>query len=171
MHPLVALVKKSVEEYVRHGKVLATLDGLGLDREMSEQAGVFVCLKKNGHLRGCIGTIEPATACIAHEAAKNAISSAIDDPRFSPVTEHELPELEYSVDVLGAPQRIRELSELDPSKYGVIVKKGMRRGLLLPALEGVSTCEEQLRIAGLKAGIDPYGADVEIYRFEVMRFR
>lgn len=168
MHPLVALVKNAVECYIRKGEVVRKPEDLA--EEMAEKAGVFVCLKRGGQLRGCIGTIEPATECVASEAIRNAIASATEDPRFHPVGEHELGDLGYSVDVLYPPERIKDLSGLDPARYGVIVKKGSRRGLLLPALAGVDTAGEQMRIARMKAGISPSEQDVEIYRFEVKRF-
>ena len=170
MHPLVALVKKAVELYVREGKVIT--DPGELSKELTEKAGVFVCLKKNGQLRGCIGTIEPVNGCASVEAVRNAIASATEDPRFFPVSEDELEELDYSVDVLCPPEKIEKnfLSELDPKKYGVIVVKGARKGLLLPDLEGVETAEEQLRIAMLKGGIPPGEEGMEIYRFQVKRY-
>jgi len=55
------------------------------------------------------------------------------------VRAEELDDLEISVDVLGAPERIAGLDDLDPHIYGVIVERGSRRGLLLPDLEGVDT--------------------------------
>lgn len=167
MHPLVALVKKAVEVYVREGKVISADE---LPREVTEKAGVFVCLKKKGQLRGCIGTIEPVTGCASVEAVRNAIASATEDPRFFPVSEDELEELDYSVDVLCPPEKVNSISELDAKRYGVIVVKGTRKGLLLPDIEGVDTVAEQLRIATLKAGIPPGENDVEIYRFEVKRY-
>ena len=144
------------------------LSGLMLD-----PAGVFVCLKKNGRLRGCVGTIRPVTPCAAQEAIRNAIASASEDPRFPPVESHELEDIDYTVDVLMPPEKIDGLSELDVKKYGVIVVKEARRGLLLPDLEGVDSVEEQVRIAMMKAGIEPseaVGGGVEMYRFEVARF-
>ncbi|MDA8170245.1 MAG: AmmeMemoRadiSam system protein A [Nitrospiraceae bacterium] len=168
MHPFVDLVRKAVELYVKEGRVVA--DTGELSGEMIEKAGVFVCLKKKGRLRGCIGTIEPATACAAQEAIRNAIASASEDPRFPPVAEHELDDLDYSVDVLCPPEKIKDLSDLDVKRYGVIVVKGGRKGLLLPDLEGVDTVEDQFRVAMAKAGIPPWEKDLDIYRFEVKRY-
>ena len=91
------------------------------------------------------------------------------DPRFPPVSEDELPELTYSVDVLSEPEKVEDINELDPQRFGVIVRRGGRRGLLLPDLEGITTVEEQLSIAKQKAGIFPDEL-VEIYRFEVKRY-
>jgi hypothetical protein len=83
--------------------------------------------------------------------------------------EEELGDLTYSVDVLSCPEKVSGLSDLNPKKYGIIVVSGFRRGLLLPDLEGVDTIEEQLKITKMKAGILPH-EEVEIYRFEVIRY-
>jgi AmmeMemoRadiSam system protein A len=168
MHPLVKLAKETIELYVRKRKVLNMRDE-DLSQEMKERAGVFVSLKVRGGLRGCIGTFEPCERDIANEVIRNAISSATCDPRFSPVRPEELESLEYSVDVLTAPELVNSRADLDPKRYGVIVKAGGRRGLLLPDLEGVDTVEEQVGIAMQKAGIPP-GTPVTLFRFEVKRY-
>ena len=168
MHNLVELARKSVEEFVREGKEI--LPPQELTPEMKEKAGVFVCIKERGGLRGCIGTFLPCTENVADEIIKNAISAATKDPRFDPVTEDILNDLEYSVDVLSPPEKVSDISELDPKKYGVIVVHGSRKGLLLPDLEGVDSAEEQLRIARMKAWINP-DEKVEIFRFRVSRYR
>lgn len=169
MHPYVELAKKTIEEYVKTGKIPAIPDSI--PEIFKKKAGVFVSLKKKGQLRGCIGTFLPATENIYTEIVKNAIAAATQDPRFPPVQPHELEQIQYSVDVLSAPEPVKTLDELDPKKYGVIVVKGWQRGLLLPDIEGVDTVDEQLRIAKLKAGIDPYDSDVEIYKFKVDRYK
>jgi AMMECR1 domain-containing protein len=112
----------------------------------------------------------PSYENVGVETVMNSISAATKDPRFHPVEESELQELDYSVDVLSAPEKISDIKELDPRKYGVIVVSGHRRGLLLPDLEGVDTVEEQLRIAKMKADILPH-EELEIFRFEVKRFK
>ena len=168
MHPLVKLAKDTIEEYTRTGKKTALTDDPG--NEMSEKAGVFVSLKKQGELRGCIGTFQPTTESVAEEIIQNAVSSATQDPRFSPVTEDELGEIEYSVDVLSAPEKVAGKEDLDPRKYGVIVKSGDYKGLLLPDLEGVDTVDAQVNIAAMKAGIS-LSEDIELYRFEVKRYK
>jgi AmmeMemoRadiSam system protein A len=168
MHTLAELAKKSVEAYVKEAKIIELPDNL--TPEMSEKAGVFVCIKKGEQLRGCIGTFIPAKECVASEIITNAISAATKDPRFESVRENELADLYYTVDVLSYPEKVNSISDLDPKKYGVIVVSGIRKGLLLPDLEGVNTVEEQLRIAKMKAGILP-DEDVEIYRFEVKRYK
>ncbi len=168
MHPIVKLAKDTIELYVRERKVLNMRDE-DLTPEMKDSAGVFVSLKEKGMLRGCIGTFQPAETNVANEVIRNAVSAATADPRFSPVRPEELGRLEYSVDVLTAPEQVNSLADLDPKRYGVIVKSGGRRGLLLPDLEGVDTAEEQAGIAMQKAGIQP-GTPVTLFRFEVKRY-
>ncbi len=168
MHDLVKLAKKAVETFTRSGEIIAT--PLEAGPEMRDRAGVFVSLKIKGELRGCIGTFEPSSEDIAHEIIQNAVSAASRDPRFSPVSVEELDDLTYSVDVLTAPEEISGTAQLDPKKYGVIVKSGRRRGLLLPDLEGVDRVEDQVQIAATKAGIT-MDDKIELYRFEVKRYR
>jgi len=165
----VRLARQSLESYViKHKKIKRTQE---LDSDLlKKRAGVFVSLKMDGQLRGCIGTISPTTDCIADEIIQNSISSGAEDPRFYPVTEEELPRIVYSVDVLGDAERINSMDELNPVRYGVIVEKGSRRGLLLPNLEGVNTPEEQVSIALKKAGISP-GENYSMERFEVVRHK
>jgi AmmeMemoRadiSam system protein A len=166
MHPLVGLAKKAIEAYVTKKKVVEPPSAD--DPELLERAGVFVCLKKGGDLRGCIGTFLPCRQTVAEETIANAIAAATGDPRFPPLSPSELGEITYSVDVLGTPERVEGLQDLDPGRYGVIVACGGRRGLLLPDLEGVDTAEEQVRIARMKAGIGEE-EKVDLFRFEVRR--
>ena len=167
LHPVVKLAKEAVESYIRKGVLPKPRE---LTTEMRERAGVFVSLHKQGQLRGCIGTFEPSKDDVAEEIVANAISSSTMDPRFPPVTASELDDLEYSVDILTAPEPIVDLSQLDPREYGVIVESGWKRGLLLPDLEGVDSVEEQIAICRLKAGISA-SEPVELYRFQVRRFK
>ena len=163
----VRLARMSLETYIKTGE-RASLPGSLPAEMLNTRAGAFVSLKKQGQLRGCIGTISATAANVAEEILQNAISAAVNDPRFDPVTEDELPELVYSVDVLGESEPIDSPEKLDVKRYGVIVQNGRRRGLLLPNLEGVNTVEEQISISKEKAGI---GADepVKLFRFEVVR--
>jgi uncharacterized protein len=167
MHAYVEIAKKAVEEYIRNSRIPDTPAEVSLD--MQRRAGVFVCLKIDGQLRGCIGTFQPCRNNLYEEITHNAIAAATEDPRFTPVAPYELDAIAYTVDILSEPEKIKGLSELNPKKYGIIVSKGARRGLLLPDLEGVDTVERQLEITKMKAGINPRDTDVEIYRFFVER--
>jgi AmmeMemoRadiSam system protein A len=165
-HPLVRLAREAVETFVRHGRIIDPTD---LSEEMLEQAAAFVSIKKSGELRGCIGTLEPTQANLALEVVRNAIDSATRDPRFMEVTPEELDGLSYSVDVLSPAEPVSGPEELDPKRYGIIVRLGPRRGLLLPDLEGVSTVEAQISIAKDKASIPPEESP-ELFRFSVRRY-
>ncbi len=163
----IRLARTTIDTYVRTGNIIDVPQDL--DKEMSHRrAGVFVSIKEDGRLRGCIGTIQAVQTSIAEEIITNAISASTRDPRFSPIEPWELDRLTISVDVLGEKEKIDSPERLDPKRYGVIVTKGHKRGLLLPNLEGVDTVEKQIAIAKRKAGIredDP----VELERFEVIR--
>jgi AmmeMemoRadiSam system protein A len=168
----VNLALRAVQAYVRHGQRLVLPPPEELAPSLLARAGVFVSIhKKNGDLRGCIGTFMPVQPTIAEEIVENAIASASRDPRFYPIQEWELNDLDISVDVLSEPESIPSIQELDPQVYGVIVTdlEGRRRGLLLPMLEQVKTAEQQVAIARQKAFI---GADepVRLHRFRVERY-
>ncbi|MBR2527978.1 MAG: AmmeMemoRadiSam system protein A [Blautia sp.] len=165
----VRLARESLEYYIRNKKPMAM--PTGLPEEMTgARAGAFVSIHKQGRLRGCIGTIEPVTPCLAKEIIQNAISAATQDPRFDPIREEELKWLEINVDVLGKPEKIDSVKELDVKRYGVIVSSGFKRGLLLPDLDGVDTVEQQVDIARRKGGIGEK-ENYTLQRFEVIRHR
>ncbi|MGI6712283.1 MAG: AmmeMemoRadiSam system protein A [Bacillota bacterium] len=163
----VALARRTLETYVQKGEIGDPPSDLS--ELFSKQAGVFVSIKKHGQLRGCIGTILPVQSNVAKEIMENAISAGTRDPRFEPVGPEELDDLIYSVDILSPPEPISGIKQLDPHKYGVIVKHGNKSGLLLPNLEGIDSPQEQVDIAMRKAGIRQ-GEPVEMERFEVVRY-
>ncbi|MGI6392651.1 MAG: AmmeMemoRadiSam system protein A [Candidatus Izemoplasmatales bacterium] len=164
---LVRLARSSLEYYAKNRRHLPMPAGLSPEL-LEEKAGVFVSLKLDGRLRGCIGTVSPTTVSLADEIIQNAVSAGFRDSRFEPVREDELDRIVYSVDVLRPAQPVSSLAELDPKRYGIIVRFKGRSGLLLPNLEGVDTVEEQLRIALRKGNISPED-DYEIKKFEVIR--
>ncbi len=166
----VRLAKMSLENYVRDKR------NINKDEEAQfpdflrrSKAGVFVCIKENGELRGCIGTILPTYDDTFEETCALAISAGCHDPRFRPVEADELESLDYTVDVMGEPESAT-FDMLDEKRYGVIVSCGGRRGLLLPDLEGVDSPEEQIAISCRKGGIDP-SEDYSIERFTVERHK
>lgn len=142
------------------------------DNSLNENKSCFVTLhKKNGDLRGCIGTILPVRENLYEEIKANAISAAIQDPRFEPLNVDEIENITISVDVLSKPKLVKDIEELDEKKYGIIVSKGFQKGVLLPNLDGVNSVEEQVRIAKLKGGI--YESDngkIKIEKFTAKRY-
>lgn len=165
--PYVRLARLSLETYVKTGKYASLPENLPEEMKRT-RAGAFVSLKKDGMLRGCIGTIGPTRSSVAEEILCNAVSAAVRDPRFDPVRPEELSQLVYSVDVLGKPEPIASAAQLNPKEFGVIVRRGGRCGLLLPDLAGVDTAQKQIGIARKKAGI---GEDepITLERFRVVR--
>jgi AmmeMemoRadiSam system protein A len=168
-HPLVQLASAAIKAYVCDGHVLrpneapAPVEG--------QPAGVFVTIhtRSSGELRGCIGTIEPCEPDLALETIKNAISAAAHDPRFPPIRPRELNDLEIDVSVLHPAEPISSPVDLDPRHYGVIVRRGTRRGLLLPDIPGIDDAETQVAIARQKAWIGPKDP-VNLYRFKVDKY-
>lgn len=197
MNPYVLLAKQAVENYIKKGKIIDL--PADLPKEIStKKEGAFVTIEKGGDLRGCIGTYLPTRKNIAEEIIHNAISAATEDYRFGLIKEEELPKLSYTVYILSEPKLVKDLKELNPKKYGVIVKTAplspsrpmgearlkeaagdvvfnghfvAKTGLLLPDLEGVDTIEKQIYIACQKAGIDPRIEKIIIYRFSVDKYR
>jgi AmmeMemoRadiSam system protein A len=164
---MVSLARRSLEAYVRCGRIIEPDD---VPPEFSSLAGVFVSIYSRGRLRGCIGTIAPTKGSAALEVVENAIAAGTQDPRFPAVRAWELGSLTYSVDVLGEPEPVSGLGDLDARVYGVLVEKGDKRGVLLPGLDGVDTPAEQVAIASQKAGLRPGEHGVRLYRFKVTRF-
>ncbi len=170
LHPIVKLAKDTVEMFVRDRETPRPRMEVP---EMKERAGVFVSIHKHGQLRGCIGTFEPTQPNVAQEIIRNAVASATRDYRFfpdpGPVSEEELPELTFKVDILTRPEPVKNEAELDPVKYGVLVTSGPKKGILLPDLPGVNSVAQQIDIARSKAGISP-DEPSRLFRFEVRRY-
>ena len=169
-HPYVKWAIKSIEAWLKEKRLLNPLkDGAPVEL-LKRRAGAFVSLHKlDGSLRGCIGTYVPTKENLAEEIRDNAIAAAVEDPRFLPVSTNELDDIKVSVDILSEPEEVSGINQLDPKKYGIIVAKGYRRGLLLPDLEGIDTVQEQLKISRRKAGILD-NEKITVYRFTVERF-
>jgi len=171
VHPFIKLAATAIETYLSDARVIEPPPALfELLPDAGLPAPVFVCLKRDGQLRGCVGTTEPAQRTCAGEVIANAIGAATRDPRFPPVILGEVHELAICVDVLGPCEVVTICSDLDPKRYGVIVVAGKRRSVLLPDIEGISTWDEQLATARKKVGISPE-ENVDLFRFEVTRYR
>lgn len=131
----------------------------------------FVSLhyKKDGSLRGCMGTVLPTQKTLWQELCQNSLSAAFSDPRFPPLSQTELKEIKFSVDLLSSPQKAK-FSQLNPEKLGLIVKTPDKRmGLLLPNIEGIKTPQQQLAICLEKGGIAPK-EKYQLYTFTTRRY-
>ncbi len=166
---LAGLARRALATYLREGRVPEETQDAG--PAVRIRAGAFVSIKHRGRLRGCMGTVEPTCSSLADEVARNAVRAGTEDPRFPAVTLAELDALEFVVDVMGELEPVRSVDELDPRCFGVLVRCGARSGVLLPALEGVKTREEQLEIALAKAGLRGDEPGLRLYRFRTTRHR
>lgn len=129
----------------------------------------FVSLHQiDGKLRGCIGTLEPVTADLALEIARNARSAALQDPRFAPLDVAELSEVSFEVSVLDEPTPCA-YDDLDPQVFGLVVRSGSRRGVLLPNIPGIDDRNQQIAIAKRKAGIAS-SEEVDLFRFRTVYY-
>ena len=183
MNSYINLAERSVENYIKAGKIIKLPEDLPKEF-YNRKAGVFVTIKKSDELRGCIGTFLPTRKNIGEEIISNAISAATKDYRFSLINQDELSKLNYEVSILSGPEQREEIeyptkfseekfrrAGLNSKKYGVIVKTtDGRSGLLLPDLEGVDSVEKQISIACQKAWIN-YGLyKIILYRFTVEKY-
>jgi len=186
MNNLIQLAKSAVENYIEKGEMIVLPSGFPKEY-LTKKAGVFVTIEKEGKLRGCIGTYLPTEENIAKEIIRNAVVAATEDYRFGPVKKEELPFLSYTIYILNEPELIKDIKELDPKKYGIIVRtipfpNGVRTdvifdghspfksGLLLPDLEGIDTTEQQIAIACQKGGIDLKQEKILIYKFSAEKY-
>lgn len=168
INPYISLAKSAAETYINKKKVIKIPDSLP-EKIIGKKAGTFVTIKKNGDLRACIGTYLPTKESIAEEIIQNAITAATEDYRFGPVQKEELPYLTYSVYILEKPELVKDIKELDPKKYGIIVKTlkhPLKSALLLPDLDGINTVEQQISVTCQKGGIDPAKEKTVIYKFK-----
>ncbi len=138
---------------------------------LARPAPVFVTLRIEGELRGCIGSLTPLRANLVEETMDRARAAAFDDPRFSPLTLAELERTDVEVSILGPLEAIASHDDLDPARFGIEVSDGRgRRAVLLPDIAGVDTVAQQIELTRQKARI-PRGANLEIRRFSVVKIR
>ena len=161
------LGRRAIETYLRSRQLIDPPEPIPL--EWQAPSAAFVTLRKNGEMRGCVGSTRPTEATAAHELIRYAIASAVRDPRFDPVRLDEVPLLTLRVQLLDPAEPITDISRLDPRSYGIIVRSGDRQGLLLPGIEEIVTPEQQLKAACRKAGINPH-APLQLQRFRARTF-
>jgi AmmeMemoRadiSam system protein A len=101
------------------------------DEALRRPAGAFVTLRKNGDLRGCIGSIR-AMEPLYRAVASSAVSAAFRDPRFFPVRHEEMTQLELEISVMGPIEQVRDVTEIEVGRDGLIISQGRFAGLLLP---------------------------------------
>lgn len=157
---LLNLVEKTLQYYFSYnGKTIPQNEIGMITNRLKKDQGSFVTLHQDGNLRGCIGHILPVQPLFLDVRA-NALTAAFGDPRFSPLTQEEWPDVRWEVSVLSVPQKLSLATEdniadiLIPNKHGVILKKGFKQATFLPQVwESLSTTEDFLNSLSLKAGL------------------
>jgi AmmeMemoRadiSam system protein A len=156
------LGRRAIDTYLRTHRLIEPPQPIPV--ELRAPSAVFVSLRKDGELRGCVGSVRPTEATAAHELIRYAVASAVRDPRFDPVRLDEVGALLIKVQLLDPPEPVDDISGLNPHTYGIIVRSGDRQALLLPGIDGIETPEQQVLAACEKAGIDRH-APLELERF------
>ncbi len=166
---LLRLARDSIVYYLDKGKHLK----LEIEDDLlKEKRGVFVTLKLDDKLRGCIGYPLPHDP-IYLSVIEAAVLAASKDTRFPPLRAEELPRTSIEISVLSFPQQIEDITEIEVGKHGIIITQGFSRGLLLPQvpLEWRWDLETYLNHGSLKAGLPENawktGAKVEIFTAQV----
>jgi len=125
---LLELARASIRAHLK-GESLPSL--AGASPMLCEPRGVFVSLHRQGRLRGCIGYLE-AVKPLGQSVMEMAAAAAFHDPRFRPLGEEELADLDVEISVLTPMQRVEKVETIEVGKHGLYIEKGRCRGLLLP---------------------------------------
>lgn len=174
---LLAVAAASLRSGVAHGRPL-DIDPLVYPEHLRHSCATFVTLQKDGHLRGCIGTLEPRRPAVA-DVAHNAYAAGFSDPRFSPLQRDELRALHIHIALLSPHEALHFKSEADllarlrPGVDGLVLAEGLRRGTFLPAVwESLPAPADFLRQLKLKAGLPPdYWSDtLRVERYTTTAF-
>jgi AmmeMemoRadiSam system protein A len=161
---LLVIARKAITEYVTNGKAPEIEIK---NPKFKTDGAVFVTLKKNGNLRGCIGNIQPIMP-LYQSVIKNAVAASSSDPRFPPMKKEELKDIDIEISILSPLKPLKDVKDIQPGKHGLVIIKGMHSGILLPqvATEFGWDRETFLEQVCMKAGL-PRGSwkDAEFFSF------
>lgn len=148
---LLELARKTIEAWLKTKEMIELPPAEGA---LAEKSGAFVTLHKKGQLRGCIGHLI-GTAPLIQTVQNMAIAAATEDPRFPPVEPVEMKSIDIEISVLSPMKRIKNVSEIEVGKHGILLGRGWQQGVLLPqvATEYKWNRETFLRHTCLKAGL------------------
>ncbi len=171
MNPYIQIAKDALITNLKHNKDEYLYPDY-IDPEMiTLKAGVFVSLfDSSGKPRGSIGTTGPTQPNLILEIAANTVCAATKDPRFPPVVPEEIDQLKIQIDVLSELEPIDSITVLDPAKYGLLLKKGDKKAIILPDSPGLKTIEDQVNAVLNKAGITNGIYDCQLFRFTTKRY-
>jgi len=167
---LLEIARKTIIDKLEKGEIekeTASSEGLG------RPCGAFVSLHKLGQLRGCIGTFTSPRPLV-NTVQEMAVSSSQQDPRFPPVQEEEMQDIDIEISVLSPLREIKDVSEIEVGRHGIYITKGFNSGVLLPqvATEYGWDRDTFLDHTCMKAGLAPgtwreAGVKIEIFDAQV----
>jgi uncharacterized protein len=143
--------------------------------ELGQPLGAFVTLHKQGQLRGCIGSFQPQEP-VWRVVADMARSSAMNDPRFSPVDEAELAEIDIEISVLSPLEKTDDPLSLEVGTHGIYVRRGLQSGTYLPQVATEHNMDKEEFLSSCcahKAGLPPDAwkdPDTEVYLYTAQIF-
>jgi len=130
---LLSIARQTLEDHFKGNyKVLKEIeDSYPITPFLKEKSGVFVTLRKQGDLRGCIGSIigvDPLWEAVRN----NVLKSAFHDPRFPPLKESELEKVDIEISVMTPLQKIGNYKKIRLGTDGVIIRKDNHQAVYLP---------------------------------------
>ncbi|MBV9088153.1 MAG: AmmeMemoRadiSam system protein A [Acidobacteriaceae bacterium] len=161
---------------IARGCIGAALNVAGFEvgevsEHLSQPRGAFTTLHTRGDLRGCVGYIFPVRP-LYRTVGDTAVSAALHDTRFPPVTAEEFPRLSIEISVLSPMQAIAP-EDIEVGRHGLLITYGSRRGLLLPQVP-VEHCwdantflQQTCHKAGLPEDAWQHGATIEAFTAEI----
>ncbi|MEW6586052.1 MAG: AmmeMemoRadiSam system protein B [Nitrospirota bacterium] len=167
---LLSLARNAVNEHVINGK---EIDPEMRNPKLRTDGAVFVTIKENGSLRGCIGHVRPVMP-LYQSVIKNAVAASSSDPRFPPLKKEELSGIDMEISVLSPLRPVKDAKEIEVGRHGLVIRRGLQSGLLLPQVASENGWDRETFLDQLcvKAGL-PKGAwkDAELYSFtaEIIR--
>ncbi len=161
---LLSLARSAIATYVQDGRVIEPEIN---NPKLRSDGAVFVTIKEKGALRGCIGHVQ-AVMPLYQSVIKNAIAAAISDPRFPPLRQSELKDIEVEISILSPLQKLKKVEDIEIGKHGLVIRKGFRSGLLLPQVPVEQRWDRKTFLAQIctKAGLpEDAWKDSELYIF------
>jgi len=177
MEELVTIARKAVEEFFKVG-------GLRIkeNKKFQDKRGVFVTIHShpNNELRGCVGFPYPEYPL--YEAVQRAaVEAALNDNRFSPLTEDELDKVVFEVSILTTPEILNgtkleeKINKIEDGEDGLILEHGLRKGLFLPQVwEDIPDKKNFLEALCWKSALTPdyiLDKNTKLYKFQVKAFK
>ena len=167
---LLKIARNTIKNFLENGekKYPATTNP-----KFQEKRGVFVTLHKSHNLRGCIGYPLPLKSLIT-AVVDNAVSAAFEDPRFPSLNDSEVDKIDIEISILTVPAEVDQIDKVKIGRDGIIISKGMMKGLLLPQVpvEQNWNLEEYISYGCLKAGLpqDEWQKGVQLETFQAVVF-